>query len=171
VPHLSLEISMSTNGPNDPKPPTQPTAAEGEGTSRREVLDAAISGGALLLGGTALYPIIRFVDGPPISTGGDIEVVAGKKSDVAPGKAMSFRFGNKPALLVRDPGGKLRAFIAICTHLSCVVQFREDFGHIWCACHNGHFDMTGRNVQGPPPRPLVELQIMYRDDDVIVRKV
>ncbi len=24
--------------------------------------------------------------------------------------------------------------------------------HIWCACHNGHFDLN--NVAGPPPRPL-----------------
>ncbi len=25
---------------------------------------------------------------------------------------------------------------------------------IWCACHNGHYDLFGKNVAGPPPRPL-----------------
>jgi cytochrome b6-f complex iron-sulfur subunit len=140
------------------------------GRSRREVLDVAIGGGAVLLGGTALYPIVRFLDAPARIDQGAIEVVAGKAADVAPGTAVAFRFGNKPALLVKDDLGKLRAFIAICTHLACVVQFRQDLGHIWCACHNGHFDLAGRNIQGPPPRPLEELTIEMRGDDVVVRR-
>jgi cytochrome b6-f complex iron-sulfur subunit len=50
------------------------------------------------------------------------------------------------------------------------VQFRPDMGHIWCACHNGHFDLAGRNIQGPPPRPLEELAVELRGEEVIVRR-
>ena len=34
------------------------------------------------------------------------------------------------------------------------MQYRSDLSQIWCACHNGHYDLNGKNVAGPPPRPL-----------------
>ncbi len=46
--------------------------------------------------------------------------------------------------------------------------YRDDFKHIWCACHNGHFDLTGRNIAGPPPRPLEEYRVEIRGEDVVV---
>ena len=70
------------------------------------------------------------------------------------GSGRIFRFGNKPGILIRTPSGELRAFTAICTHLGCTVQYRQDLQHIWCACHNGHYDLDGVNIAGPPPRPL-----------------
>jgi Rieske Fe-S protein len=48
------------------------------------------------------------------------------------------------------------------------VQYRDDFKHIWCACHNGHFDLTGRNIAGPPPRPLEEYRVEIRGEEVVV---
>jgi Rieske Fe-S protein len=41
---------------------------------------------------------------------------------------------------------------------------------VWCACHNGRFDLTGRNVGGPPPRPLDQLEVAVRGDDVVVSR-
>ena len=55
----------------------------------------------------------------------------------------------KPGIIVRDQAGEFHAFSAICTHLGCTVQYRPDNADIWCACHNGHYDVTGRNVSGP----------------------
>jgi Rieske Fe-S protein len=34
------------------------------------------------------------------------------------------------------------------------VQFKSDTAQIWCACHNGLYDLTGNVVSGPPPRSL-----------------
>ena len=90
--------------------------------------------------------------------------------NLAPNSARPFRFGNRPGILVRTEAGELRAFSAVCTHLDCTVQFREDISRIWCACHNGHFDLTGRNVQGPPPRPLDTYEVNVRDDEIVVSK-
>jgi cytochrome b6-f complex iron-sulfur subunit len=153
----------------DPKA-VLPIHDEEHRASRRSVLDAAIAGSFVALGASALYPIVRFISAPPAVDSGALEVIAGKVGDVEAGTAIAFRFGDKPALLVRDEGGNLRAFIAICTHLDCVVQYRKDFGHIWCACHNGHFDLSGRNIEGPPPRPLAPLAVEVRGDEVIVRR-
>lgn len=161
--------------PKEPAPPEHQTIGrEGptgpEPSTRRDFLDTAILGGSVLLGGSALYPIVRFLNAPSPVDASALEVVVGKIGEVTPGTAVAFRFGNKPALLVRDGEGSLHAFIAICTHLDCVVQFRKDLGHIWCACHNGHFDLSGRNIQGPPPRPLTALAVEVRGDEIIARK-
>jgi len=66
---------------------------------------------------------------------------------------------------------QIKAFSAVCTHLGCTVQYRKDFQHIWCACHNGHFDLNGRNIAGPPPTPLEEYQVVARADSVFVSNV
>ena len=79
-------------------------------------------------------------------------------------------FGAEPALVIRLASGELRAFGAVCTHLSCTVQYRGDLQEIWCACHNGHYDLNGRNVSGPPPRPLPAYGVSVRDDEVIITR-
>ena len=71
-------------------------------------------------------------------------------------------------VLIKTPSGELRAFSAVCTHLSCTVQFRPDIENIWCACHNGHYDLNGRNISGPPPRPLDSYNVNVRGDQIIV---
>jgi cytochrome b6-f complex iron-sulfur subunit len=50
------------------------------------------------------------------------------------------------------------------------VQYREDLQHIWCACHNGHYGLSGENIAGPPPRPLEEYAVNIRGDEIIVSK-
>jgi Rieske Fe-S protein len=66
--------------------------------------------------------------------------------------------------------GELRAFSAVCTHLSCIVQYRPDLTQIWCACHNGHYDLNGKNIAGPPPKPLEEYAVNVRGDKIVVSK-
>ena len=73
-------------------------------------------------------------------------------------------------VLIRTADGQFRAFDAICTHLDCTVQYQPDTSQIWCACHNGHFDLTGRNVQGPPPRPLDAYDVNVRGEEIVVSK-
>jgi Rieske Fe-S protein len=79
-------------------------------------------------------------------------------------------FGSVPAILVRTAAGDYRAFSATCTHLACTVQYRADLQHIWCACHNGHYDLNGRNIAGPPPRALEAYDVNVRDDALVISK-
>ena len=67
-------------------------------------------------------------------------------------------------------GVRLKAFSAVCTHLDCIVQYRPEMKGIWCACHNGQYDLNGQNTGGPPPRPLEEYAVNLRGDEVIVSK-
>jgi Rieske Fe-S protein len=56
----------------------------------------------------------------------------------------------------------------VCTHLQGTVQYRADQESIWCACHNGYFDLSGKNVAGPPPRPLDQFDVTVKGDEVHV---
>ena len=139
--------------------------------SRRGILTYLLTGGVGSLISILLYPVVRFMMPPKVSETAAASVVAGKLKEFPVNSGKVFRFGSRPAILINTPGGELRAFSAVCTHLQCVVQYRSDFEHVWCACHNGHFDLFGRNLAGPPPRPLEQYEVSVRGDDIIVTRV
>ncbi len=118
----------------------------------------------------ALYPVLRFVIPPEVAESPTNRVLAGKLSELPPNTGRVFRFGAKPGILIRTASGEVRAFSAICTHLNCTVQYRPDFQHLWCACHNGHYDLQGKNIAGPPPRPLEAFKVDIAGDDIFVTK-
>lgn len=58
--------------------------------------------------------------------------------------------------VVRKSESEVRVFSDICTHLGCRVTWHPDQKHYISPCHNGHFDILGNVISGPPPRPLDE---------------
>lgn len=137
---------------------------------RRKFLDYLFGTGLVALAGAMLYPILRYLIPPKVKEVTTASVVVGKAFELAPNSGRIFAFGGKPAILLRTPEGELRAFTAVCTHLACTVQYRSDFRHIWCACHDGHYDLHGQVLSGPPPRPLEEYKVTVKGDDVIVMR-
>ena len=127
------------------------------------------SAGAFLL--SVFYPVGRYLIPPKVaeSTAGTVTLPI-KPDDVKPNTGQIFKFANRPAILIRTPAGELRAFSAACTHLNCTVQYRPDLSHIWCACHNGHYDLNGKNIAGPPPRPLDAFVVNARGNQIVVTK-
>jgi Rieske Fe-S protein len=53
---------------------------------------------------------------------------------------------------------KHKVFSNMCTHLSCRVNWKADLSEYICPCHDGHFNIDGQVVDGPPPRPLDEYE-------------
>ena len=117
-----------------------------------------------------LYPILRFIIPPQVPEASTNRVVAAKLSELSPDSGRIFRFGDTPGIVIHTAEGQFKAFSAVCTHLNCTVQYRQDLKHIWCACHNGHYDLNGKNVAGPPPRPLEEYKVFVQGEDVIVTR-
>jgi Rieske Fe-S protein len=108
-----------------------------------------------------LYPVMRFLDPPRIAEQSvqQVEVGPANDPDLLQKGFKIVRFGNEPVIVVKAAEGDYRAFTATCTHLDCIVEFRPEIGRLWCNCHNGQYDLTGRNVAGPPPRPLTVLAV------------
>lgn len=140
------------------------SAGEDEVTRREFVRYLVLASGGFAAGnvGIALWSSLRSInegDPRPIVT----------LDRVPEGSAYLFRYptGADPAILVRLPGGELRAFSQKCTHLGCVVYYDAPTGHLECPCHEGHFDATTGNVlAGPPPRPLGRIDVEVRDGTV-----
>jgi cytochrome b6-f complex iron-sulfur subunit len=137
---------------------------------RRRFMEFLLGGGFLASLASFVYPVLRYLVPPAVADLGGDEVVAGKAGEIKPNSSKIFRFGTRPALLVVTADGEYRALSAICTHLACTVQYRSDLREIWCACHNGMYDLNGRNVSGPPPRPLEQFQVHVRGDEIIVSR-
>jgi Rieske Fe-S protein len=137
---------------------------------RRTLLNWLIAGGGGTLVGVLLYPVLRFITPPEQAEALTTAVPVAKVGDLPPNTGKVVRFGTRPAILLHLSTGEYRAFSAVCTHLQCTVQYRPDLEAIWCACHNGRFDLTGRNVAGPPPRPLESLNVVVHGDDVVLSR-
>jgi len=137
---------------------------------RRRFVEVLLGSGFLATAVAFLYPVLRYLVPPKaIDLGGDA-VVAGRVSELKPNSGKIFRFGNRPGLLIRTASGEYRAMSATCTHLSCTVQYRDDLRQVWCACHNGKYDLNGRNISGPPPRPLEAFEVQVKGDEIFVRR-
>lgn len=138
--------------------------------ARRRFLNYLIGGGLIGWLGSVLYPVFSFLKPPEVAEATVGRVSAGKASEIANNTGQIVRFGRAPVILIKLESGEFRAFSATCTHLDCIVQYRKDLQHIWCACHNGQYDLQGRNVSGPPPKPLTPYDVTVVNDEVFISR-
>jgi Rieske Fe-S protein len=138
--------------------------------TRRRVIEIFLGGGLLASFASFIYPVVRYLVPPAVTDLGGNDIVAAKLAELKPNSAKIFRFGSRPGLLIMNSDGTYRALSATCTHLGCTVQYRSDLREVWCACHNGIYDLNGRNVSGPPPRPLDVFDVHVRGDEIVVSR-
>jgi Rieske Fe-S protein len=141
--------------------------------SRRNFLDWISYGAVVAFLGSVFYPVFSFIT-PPKSGEANVSQVKlpFKRADIEADekKAKNFRFGRSLGIIVLTETGELKALAATCTHLDCTVQHRPDLGIIWCSCHNGRYDLDGKNISGPPPRPLEQFLVNEVGEDIFVSK-
>ncbi|HYL84970.1 MAG TPA: Rieske 2Fe-2S domain-containing protein [Candidatus Angelobacter sp.] len=138
--------------------------------ARRRLVEMLLGGGVFASVVSAVYPVLRYLIPPLVADLGGDEVVAAKVGDLKPNGSKIVRFGTRPALLLMTVDGEYRAMSAVCTHLSCTVQYRNDLHQVWCACHNGLYDLNGRNISGPPPRPLESYKVNVRGEEIVISR-
>lgn len=148
--------------------------AAGLAFDRRTFLDSLLAVGFVSTAVAIAYPVARYLVPPASGEQETASVVAGKASELKPNSAKIFKFGSKPGIVVRMADGETRAFTAVCTHLGCTVQYKSDTAQLWCACHNGIYDLGGNVVSGPPPKPLEKFVVNLRgepgDQDIVVSR-
>lgn len=152
-------------------PRINPTTAAAQAFDRRTFLDTLLSVGFVSTAVAIAYPVTRFLVPPASGEPAAQSVVAGRAVALRPNSGAIFKFGSKPGIVVRTADGEVRAFSAVCTHLDCTVQYKSDTTQLWCACHNGIYDLGGNVVSGPPPRGLEKFVVNLRgegDDAEIV---
>ena len=136
------------------------------GTNRRKFLNSLLGIGSLGAFSAIIYPIISYLIPPKIAEVKINSLKVGPATEFKNNSSKIVKFGRTPVILIRNKEGEFKALEATCTHLDCLVQFREDTQQIFCACHNGIYDLHGRNISGPPPKPLKEYVVNIIDDEI-----
>ena len=62
-------------------------------------------------------------------------------------------FNGRRIFILHD-GKELQVLDSTCTHLSCRVEWLPEKKEFMCRCHNGCYSSRGKNLSGPPPKPL-----------------
>lgn len=140
-----------------PQPVEQPavgvTPAPPE-TTRRDFLRTLW----LVIGGVALIEFVAVAVNflwprRPRSGAGDAGIiVAGPIERFEPGTVTAFPRGK--FYLARLGSGGFLALARECTHLGCTVPWDSENKRFVCPCHASSFDITGRVLSPPAPRPL-----------------
>jgi Rieske Fe-S protein len=141
---------------------------EPESPSRRDVVSLAVSGSAAAFALAVVYPAARFVEPRARPSAGPTTI--GRIDEFPVGAARTVLVDERPVIVLRGADGRLEAFSALCTHLQCVVAWSAERNQFECPCHRGAYSRDGRNIAGPPPRPLDALEIAVSDGLVIVSK-
>ncbi len=134
-----------------------------EELTRREFTDYLLGSAMGLTTLAALYPALAYLV-PPETGEAEISstVLPFTAEELRKNTGRIFKFGSKPGIVFKTPAGEIRAFSAKCTHLSCIVEYAPKESMILCNCHAGWYDLTGKNVAGPPPRPLEAFNVNLR---------
>ena len=128
---------------------------------RRRFLSQAVMGFGMLFGLGMLG--LRFVQFllPRPRVRQDEAVLIGNESRMPIGEAVSLDLGGHKIVVLRTLDG-VTAFSRRCTDLGCLVSWSREREQFLCPCHQGVFDRAGRNVAGPPPRPLDRYEVIKR---------
>lgn len=135
-------------------------------SSRRSFLIAGLGSIGAALAAAIGWPLWRFL--APSAGPGKLERVSIARSQVPPGSAHFFQFRGKPAVILQPTAGQFTALSAVCTHLGCIVQWKEAQKEFLCPCHAGRFAPDGRVLGGPPPRPLEQLTVAVANDKLLI---
>lgn len=135
---------------------------------RKRFLDILLGSGATAWLTSILYPVSKYLVPPDIPDANVTNLDVGYVNDFQPNTSKIVRFGRKPVIVIHTKDGGFKALSATCTHLDCNVQFKTDTEQLWCACHNGLYNLEGNNISGPPPKPLTPYIVRIANDKVII---
>lgn len=146
----------------------------GSKVSRRGFIKGILAAFAAVWAAVASYPVYAYVrsylSGRDSLNELQSDILIGRLADVESQPGKTFRWGKRQGILVKSADGKLKAFDATCTHQFCTVRFNEAENLFVCPCHNGKYNTDGKNISGPPPKPLSELSLVFKDEEVYVKR-
>ncbi len=77
-------------------------------------------------------------------------------------------YGGNKVEVIRDDKGAITALSMVCTHLGCLVIWKEENKTYHCPCHDAYFDEAGGVISGPPSQPLEEIPVSVSGNTVTI---
>ena len=86
------------------------------------------------------------------------------------GMSLAYVRRHNPAIdgPVKDQYDRVIAISSRCVHVGCPVRWVAASESFICPCHGGVYDIVGRRIGGPPPRPLDRFYTLIRRGQVFI---
>jgi menaquinol-cytochrome c reductase iron-sulfur subunit len=168
--------------------PTSPNTPDtevvsAEELSRRQFMDRSIKAIGAFIGLSLGIPAVGYIISPALQQQAGAWIHVARTSQVTVGVPTLFTVTlNKTTGWVKSDidlgyyiytvdGTNFTVMSNICTHLGCHTHWNNESGMIVCPCHDGHFDVHGNVVSGPPPKPLKQVEFKVDDaNNILVRE-
>ena len=138
--------------------------------SRRTFLNTLFGGWLVAFMGGSFYGLLKFAF-PTLGKEPDFVILKPEDYLNIPDNSVKpFAWGGKLGLFFKHSNGSTAALKGVCTHMECNITYIPQDKKFYCACHKGWFDESGKNIEGPPPKPLEFFDITVEGDKLIVAK-
>lgn len=138
--------------------------------TRREFLNTFFGGSLIAFFSGSLYSVLKFAF-PTLGKEPDFVVLSKKDfSDIPKNSTKAFAWGGVLGLYFKKEDNSVVALKGVCTHMECNVAYKSAEKKFYCACHQGWYNDTGKNIAGPPPKPLEFFEIMEKGEKLIIAK-
>lgn len=133
--------------------------------TRREFLNLAFlaSLGILFVGlggATFLFSLPRFQAG---EFGGEFDL--GKSGEAIPAVTAAPNPNPKARVWIANTNQGVLALYNVCVHLGCLYQWQHTTNRFECPCHGSKYQKDGTYIEGPAPRSLDRIEIIFQDAD------
>ena len=151
------------------------------GVSRRNFMVRAIIGIGAFIGAAVAVPLAGFGILPVLRKKEPAWTDAGSSADLLLNEPQERRFFQtvrtgwqeerveRTVWLVKKQDGSVTAFSPNCPHLGCGYRWFSQEGKFKCPCHASFFDIDGKVLAGPAPRPLDTIDTKVEEGKVLVK--
>jgi len=84
------------------------------------------------------------------------------------GGSARVKLNGQEILLIRDGQNSVHGVSPKCTHQACYVAYNHKDGKIECPCHSSSFDLSGKVLGGPAPKPLPTYPVKLDKERLII---
>jgi len=134
--------------------------AEMNWSRRKFVVSLAVAGG-----------VSTFLLRDAASAADSTWVSVGTTDTFKPGQVQKMSVRGTNLYLACNQDNSIAALSPKCTHMGCTVALDLSRNQFAFPCHGGRFDQTGKNVSGPPQRPLDHYEVRIDKDKTVYVKI
>lgn len=144
----------------------QQSKDDDKAVSRRNFLRFGVGAIAALIGAALGVPLVGYAVSPALRKAPTDWVEVGPVDNFSRGIPQKAEYAllkrdgwveetvKKAVWVLNKDGQEFTCYDPRCTHLGCAYSWQADRNRFFCPCHDGIFDIDGKVIGGPPPRPL-----------------
>lgn len=162
---------------------SQMSKSDSKMLSRRKFLSFGIAAIATLISAATAIPFVAYAVSPALRKDQVRWLEVGLISDITLGVPKKLEYASlkrdgwveettkKAVWVLTKDGQNYTVYDPRCTHLGCAYSWQADKNRFFCPCHDGVFDLDGRVIGGPPPRPLDRFETKIENGKLYVGRL